>query len=250
MHFSVTNIRYEFKHKFLHKEFVSTNREASMDVLVGNRTIEIVGASFIADEDVIFGNTNEEYVRREEEWYNSMSLNVNDIPGGTPAIWKSVATKDGFINSNYGYLIYSEENHNQYNSVLQELSKNPESRRAIMIYTRPSIWNEYNKDGMSDFICTNTVQAVIRNNQVHFIVQMRSNDAWAGYRNDVKWAKHVQSKLTNQLNTAQNRNYKVGDVFWQVGSLHLYEKDFYLVDHFAKTGEIHISKKDYELLYK
>jgi thymidylate synthase len=239
-------VRDLFKALLQEKQFTTVNREGSMTDLVGNTTIEIVGASFIADEDAIFGEVNWDYVRREEEWYNSQSLNVNDIPGGAPQIWKTVADKDGFINSNYGWCIYSSENGflqseaerkaegrstrllslapSQYEQALQELKKNPESRRAIMIYTRPSMWLDYNKNGRSDFMCTNAVQYLLRNGKLHAVVQMRSNDAVFGYKNDRAWQQHVLEKLAGDLGVP------AGDLYWNVGSLHVYARHYHLVD--------------------
>jgi len=237
------DIRKQFVDLLQDDKFTSVNREASMTALAGNTTIEIVGATFLADEDAIFGEVNWDYVAREEAWYNSMSLNVNDIPGGAPAIWKAVADKEGFICSNYGYTLYSPENFSQYDNLAAELKKNPESRRAIAIYTRPSMWLDYNKNGRSDFMCTNTVQYLIRAGKLVTVVNMRSNDGWAGYRNDRAWARHVQDKLAKELGV------EVGDLIWQVGSLHIYARNYYLVDHFAKTGQIHITKDEYRNLY-
>jgi thymidylate synthase len=240
---NITNIRNEFASLLQSKKFTSVNREATMTGLTGNTTIEIIGASFIADEEAIFGEVNWDYVKREEEWYNSMSLNVNDIPGGAPAIWKAVADKDGFINSNYGAIIFSDWNGHQYENCLKELTQNPESRRAVMIYTRPTMWSEYNLKGRSDFICSNAVQYLIRNEELHAIVQMRSNDAIMGFKNDRAWQQHVQEKLANELNIS------TGKIYWQVGSLHVYARHYYLVDHFNKTGKSSISQKDYAALY-
>lgn len=197
----------------------------------GCKTIEILGASFIADEPSIFGEVNEDYVTRELAWYLSQSLRVNDIPGEVPKIWQQVASKNGLINSNYGYLVWHEKNYNQYQNVLLELKSNPNSRRAVMIYTRPSMHYEYNIDGMSDFICTNAVQYQIRNNQLDCVVQMRSNDAWAGYRNDYAWQSYILNALADDLGILP------GDIIWQVGNLHLYSRQFYLVEHYDKTGE-------------
>lgn len=240
---SVTDVRTAFANLLNSNKFTSVNREGSMTALVGNATIEIVGASFIADQDSIFGEVNWDYVHREEAWYNSLSLNVNDIPGGAPAIWKAVADTDGFINSNYGALLYSDWNHNQYTNIVNELKNNPSSRRATAIYTRPSMWYEFNSNGKSDFICTNAVGYVVRDGAVHAHVQMRSNDAWAGYRNDRAWQLHVLTKLANDLGV------DVGLIHWAVTSLHVYARNFYLVDHFSKTGETSISKEAYRLLY-
>jgi len=206
----------------------------------GVKVFEIVGACFMADEDHIFGEPNRDYIQRELDWYNSCSLNVNDIPGGIPAIWRQVADPDGYINSNYGWAIYSQENFNQLNNVIAELNVNPNGRRAICIYTRPKMWLDYNKNGMSDFMCTNTVQYLIRENRVHAVVQMRSNDAWAGYRNDYAWQKYVLDTIALELNLLP------GNITWQVGSLHLYQSQFYLVDYYSCVGETTISKKEYE----
>jgi len=41
-----------------------------------------------------------------------------------------------------------------------------------------------------------------------------------------------------------------GHIYWNVGSLHIYEAQFYLVDNFYKTGATHILKKDYNGEYK
>jgi thymidylate synthase len=71
----------------------------------GCKTVEIINASFEADKYFIVREPNYDYIARELEWYESQSLDVNDIPGNTPAIWKAVSDKDGKINSNYGYLV-------------------------------------------------------------------------------------------------------------------------------------------------
>jgi thymidylate synthase len=198
----------------------------------GVSVIEMIGASFIADSPTIFGELNHEYIQHELDWYLSRSLNVNDIPGKIPSIWKSVATPAGFINSNYGYLVFDSKNHNQYLNTLNELILNPNSRRAIMIYTRPTMHDDWHKGGMSDFICTNAVQYLIRDGKVHCVVQMRSNDVWAGYRNDYAWQKYVLDKLVADYNQKIKSDLIAGDIIWQVGSLHLYERQFYLVQRY------------------
>ena len=127
----------------------------------GNKIIAMLGVSFQADEPAIFSEPNEEYIEKEIEWYKSQSLNINDIYGDErppPKAWQYAADEYGIINSNYGRLIFGDEFHNQYDQALNELQRNPHSRRASMIYNRPSIWVEYlNEDGMNDFICINAV---------------------------------------------------------------------------------------------
>jgi len=212
----VQDIREQFKIELAHENFVTDKSGVNM--------LEIRSACFIADEPSIFGKVNEEYVKRELEWYKSMSLNVNDIPGGAPAIWELVSDEEGYINSNYGWCIWSRQNFNQYHRVFEELWNNPQSRRAVMIYTRPSMWDEYNTDGMSDFMCTNAVQYMIRDGELEAVVQMRSNDVVFGYKNDYAWQKHVLDMLANQLNV------KSGKIYWNAGSLHVYSRHFNLID--------------------
>ena len=187
----------------------------------GVKTIEMLGATFEADESMIFGEVNEDYIERELRWYESMSLYVEDIPGKTPVIWQQVASKHGKINSNYGWAIWHPKNYCQYKNVLEELSSSPNSRRAVMIYTRPSMWEDYNEDGMSDFMCTNAVQYMIRDGQLIAVVQMRSNDVVFGYRNDYAWQKYVADCLTDDLNLE-----KQPKIIWHVGNLHVYERHF------------------------
>lgn len=207
-------------------------RQAFLDLLLaedyvidktGCKMLEIPGASFLADEEAIFGTVNRDYVEREIQWYESMSLNVNDIPGGTPTIWKQVADPDGFINSNYGWLIWSAGNGYQYEQAKAELRKNPFSRRAVMIYQHPNMWQWYDLKGRSDFCCTNVHQYLIRDGKLHVVVQMRSNDVVFGYKNDRAWASHVLTLLAGHLQIER------GDIIWQVGSLHVYERHFHLV---------------------
>jgi thymidylate synthase len=199
----------------------------------GVATIEILNAAFIANESAIFGTPNEDYIERELKWYRSMSRNVNDIPGGTPEIWKMVADKNGMINSNYGWCIYSEENGYQFTKVVEELVKSPLSRRATMIYTRPSMHVDYNKNGMSDFMCTNVVQYFIRKGKLHASVYMRSNDAIFGYKNDWAWQRYVQKEVLQSINGKCNTVYDLGDLYWNVSSLHVYERHFKLVQEWA-----------------
>ena len=208
----VSDIRAKLIQKYKDQDFVVDK--------TGVKTIEIIGESFVASEDWIIRKPNYEYIERELEWYQSQSLYVEDIPGETPAIWKQVASKHGRINSNYGYLIWSDENHNQYMNALSELCSNPNSRRAVMIYNRPSMHTDYAADGMSDFVCTYANTFMIRDNKLISHYLMRSNDCVFGYTADVHWAMHIQKMLAKDLGV------EVGDLIWTATNLHAYERHF------------------------
>lgn len=212
----VSDIQAKFIQKYKDQDFVIDK--------TGVKTIELIGESFIADEDWIIRKPNYDYIERELEWYKSQSLFVADIPGETPAIWKQVASKNGRINSNYGYLIWSSDNYNQYQKVHEELTRNPNSRRAVMIYNRPSMHYDYNTNGMSDFICTYANTFMIRDDKLISHYLMRSNDAVFGYDNDVHWAMHVQKMLAKDL------NIECGDIIWTATNLHVYERHFKFIE--------------------
>lgn len=213
---TVANVRQQIIDKYLDQDFVIDR--------TGAKTIEIIGATFLADEDHIIRKPSIEYIMRELQWYDSQSLNVNDIPGETPQIWKSIASTEGEINSNYGWCIYSEENGNQYEHVLRELKNNPNSRRATMIYNRPSMHLDYSRDGMSDFMCTYANTFYIRDGKIDSHYLMRSNDAVFGYNNDYAWARYVQNQLAEDL------GIEVGNLIWTASNFHVYERHFNFIE--------------------
>ena len=213
-----------FKNKYKNDEFR------------GN-TVELQNIHFVCDKDYIIREPNYDYVKREIEWYESQSLNVNDIPGGAPTIWKQDATSLGYINSNYGWCIFSKDNGNQYECCLKSLLRNYLTRQAVMIYTRPQMQTDWNKNGMHDFMCTHYVQCFLNevqhpeNNvevyELKYIVYQRSCDAVFGFNNDFQWHKYVYDKLYNDLIEAgipmsENKPF----IEYNCGSLHVYDRHF------------------------
>ena len=213
-----------FKNKYKNDEFR------------GN-TVELQNIHFICDKDYIVREPNYNYAKREIEWYESQSLNVNDIPGGAPTIWKQVATSLGCINSNYGWCIFGEDNGKQYEHCLKSLLKDHMTRQAVMIYTRPQMQTDWNKNEMHDFMCThyvhcflNEVQHPENNVEVYelkYIVYQRSCDAVFGFNNDFQWHKYVYDKLYNDLIEAgipmsENKPF----IEYNCGSLHVYDRHF------------------------
>ncbi len=234
---NVASIRKMFTVLYEEKQFV--------DDKTGQRTIEILGASFIANAFSIFGLIDDDYLEKEIKWYKTMKQNINAMGPPIPKLWQNTANQDGDTNSNYGWAIWHEDNFLQFENVIVELTKNPYSRRATMIYTAPNMWRRYKEDGKNDFMCTNNVQYFIRNNKLECLVYMRSNDAVFGYHYDRHWQMIVRDLVYNRLKDI-NPSLLRGSIHWNVGSLHVYERHFYLVDHFARTGDAHATKALYE----
>lgn len=196
--------------------------------IADNGTYEILNASFIANEESIFGKLNLEYITSEINWYFSKSRYIEDIKGNIPFIWKQIASKFGKINSNYGWCIFSDKNFNQFNRAINTLFLDKNSRQSTMIYIRPSMHEDAKQDGMNDFICTYAVQLIIRENTLHYMVFMRSNDAIFGYKNDRFWHNLVFDMALIHLEKKYS-GLKKGNLHWNAASLHIYPRHFDLI---------------------
>ena len=247
---SISDIRNIFVYKYLNKKFDKCSYYSD------RKRITIHGAYFKADEPYIFKKPNGDYIKREIDWYNSQSLNVNDIKGKIPTIWKQISDKDGNINSNYGTLMFSPEFNCQYDMCLQALEDDPYTNHGIIITTRPSIHNEWNKNGMKDFICLQTVQFFIEKNTLKVYVNFRSNDAIYGYRNDYAWIDYISDKLMKDLNGYYkkhdiNVDLYLKEIYWFAGTLHIYEDQFKdiqeFIDSHHEISEDTIRQMEYEL---
>jgi thymidylate synthase len=229
------NVLLEFFNKIKNKEFVIDK--------TGVKTVEILALRMELDPNQPLLNfydlrkSPEKYIQKEIEWYDSQDLSVKDI-GQSAQMWLNVCSKDDkqLVNSNYGYLVYSKENGSQFDNVLKELIKNSYSRRALMIYNRPSMHYDYNKNGMSDFICTLGQQFVIRDNKLISIVEMRSSDMMYGFFSDFPWFAKIQQRLLESLRLAYPE-LTMGKLIWVSNSAHLYEKHFEVVSNIIEAAK-------------
>ncbi len=191
--------------------------------------LELVNANFIADEPSIFGTVNEDWNKRELQWYLSQSLDVRDIPEPIPKTWKDVASTKHKINSNYGWCVFSRENGFQFDNALSALQKDKHSRQACLIYNRPSMHEDSKVDSMKDFMCTFSQQFLIRNDKLHFLSYMRSNDAIFGYKGDYAWATYLHNEALDVLQCSY-KDLQKGDLIWNCASLHIYPRHHHLVE--------------------
>lgn len=209
----------------IRREFAKLYRQK---VFCENGTLEITGADFIADESSILGVPSMKYIKKEIDWYMSQERNIRGLEPNVPKIWKEVSSHLGEINSNYGWCIFSEENFCQFAEAIQALKNDKYSRQSVMIYTRPNMHEDAIRDGMRDFMCTNTVQMLIRNNRLEYHVNMRSNDVVFGYHNDYAWHAFIYDKAFDDLRSTY-KNLNKSYMRWHAGSLHIYERHYGLV---------------------
>lgn len=104
---------------------------------------------------------------------------------------------------------------NQLNMVYDRLSRDPNSRQAIVVINNPLFdWSRNSKD----IPCTLSFQFLIRDNKLDMIATMRSQDAWWGMVYDQSEFQWFQEIIAGWL------GIDVGTYTHVVGSLHLYKK--------------------------
>ena len=219
--YNTNDIKQQLINLYQNKEFRETKN--------GVKTIELQAVQFEADKDYIIRKPNYDYAKREIEWYESQSLNVYDIPGKVPEIWKQCADINGDIVSNYGWMIWSKENGSQYANCIWQLVNDPATREAVMIYNRPSMHVDSIANHRHDFCCTYAVQCFLNKSNkntynLSYIVYQRSCDAVFGFNNDILWHKHVQNKMCIELSDKLNCEILPSNIIYHCGSLHVYER--------------------------
>lgn len=107
---------------------------------------------------------------------------------------------------------------NQLESIVDKLRSDSCSRQAVM-----SIYNADDLTigaGGKNTPCTLTLQFLVRDNQLHLIVNMRSSDIYVGLTYDVFVFTMIQEYVSKRLGA------RMGKYFHNAGSLHAYERDF------------------------
>lgn len=153
------------------------------------------------------------YAIGELLWYLSANPTLDAIGKYTNA-WNRMSDDGVTVNSNYGHCIKYKYGFDQLEFVINELVKNPNSRRAVIHIKEPRI-----KDS-KDINCTCYLQFFIRDGKLIMHSHMRSNDLWMGYPNDIFQFTCIQIWL------AMKMNLDLGEYVHIADSLHLYKRDY------------------------
>ena len=211
----------DFVYHELLRKILNHKSEANSEI-----AYELLDASADFNPYETLSCVNEKYAKNELSWYESCDLSINGHEGiENNPVWKRCATKDGMINSNYGWCVWSKENNEQYKHVLESFKKDISNKHGVMLYSRPTINDEWNDDVHAhyDMMCTIYVSYMLREGLMHCFVHMRSNDAWSGIRNDLVWQQFVLNKLVSELNDC-GIECKCGPIHWHADSLHIYKR--------------------------
>ncbi len=150
------------------------------------------------------------YAEIEWAWYLSQNRSVEEIKKHAK-IWDLMHNGDNIVNSNYGW---QWNRNNQLDYVVNELKRNPKSRRAVLSIYDGKEHDQYAKDTP----CTLNIVFTIRDNKLCMSVQMRSNDLWFGFCNDQYCFSRLQEMVAEKL------GLKVGWYYHFANNLHIYEQ--------------------------
>lgn len=153
------------------------------------------------------------YAVGELAWYLSGSNRVKDIARFAKK-WEEISDDGEHNNSAYGYRIFSQFGFNQWNYVKKLLTKDPNTRQAVIHIKTP------NDSETKDTPCTVYLQFFIRKGKLNLSVHMRSNDIWMGVPYDMFSFCFLQMKMAMELGV------EIGEYTHYAGSLHMYERDF------------------------
>jgi len=121
----------------------------------------------------------------------------------------------------------------QLDYVVDCLKGDRDSRQAVL-----TIWRQ-NPQRSKDIPCTVAVQWVIRDGHLHCIDTMRSNDAWLGFPYDVFNFSMLSWHVLEQLRRlSEYRDLKLGALFLQAGSHHLYDRDMIKYQQLKQTNRL------------
>lgn len=191
--------------------------------------------------------TSTKYLLGEFIWYLSGS---SDPAGILPyaKFWDNIRNADGTINSNYGHRLFGHsftqglveggntdvgfKRIHQWQETIALLKRDKDTRQAIMNIHLPMDRHADNKD----VPCTISLQWLIREDRLHLIVNMRSNDLILGFTNDVFQFTMLQEAMLLQLRDTYPE-LQLGFYFHNAGSMHIYERHFEMADSIIKNDK-------------
>ena len=169
------------------------------------------------------------YTRKEVDLYNSCTNSAEDF-GKASKFWLQLANPDGTVNSAYGHLIWSnrsagsnfegEIRRTPWEYARQCLINDKDTRQATLGFSLP----EHKWIGNKDQVCTLHGNWLIRNDQLHLSIVMRSNDLMLGLVYDLPWFCSLMDRMIEELKPYYPTLTK-GHYTHTVHSLHIYERD-------------------------
>lgn len=216
--------------EILYKCSVELNSKEVFTSPRGLKTRELIAPKIILENPTKCIITNSgrkfsvDYLKHELEWYLSCKKSISKIKKFAK-MWGRIKNKNGNANSNYGEIIFKQKLRNykgfQYDWVIDSLLSDKDSRQAIINFNQP----KHKSKGNLDFVCTISMQFLIRDDKLIAITTMRSNDLIYGFCYDIPFFSYIQQRVLKDLQKKYT-NLKLGEYIHIPISLHVYEKHF------------------------
>jgi thymidylate synthase len=156
---------------------------------------------------------NQEYAEYEWDWYLKGDRDAKEI-GERAKIWNQMMIPGSTeVNSNYGYFW---NYNNQLAKVIDELKRNKETRRAIVVHYILHEIDQYKYDTP----CNDVLNFYIKDDKLHLSVFARSIDLVFGFCND----QYTFAKLMERVSI--KTGYPVGQMHWFITNLHIYPRHY------------------------
>lgn len=193
---------------------------------------ELIGVAFKVDKPLYKRDEIIHYIFKDEasKILNYCKQEIEDRCGGKPLnpgnsykiradLWSKFLEEDDKFSYQYAERLRTND---QFKNVIEVLRKDEGSRQAIL-----SIWNsdldmDLKKTGGGNRIpCSLHYQFLIRNNQLHCIYSMRSNDALAHHAIDLYCASGLMEYVVKCLKDTY-KDLEVGSLTFMCGSFHVF----------------------------
>ena len=156
---------------------------------------------------------NQDYAEYEWHWYQNGNRDASEI-AERAKIWKQMMVPGTTeVNSNYGYFW---NYNNQLVKVIDELKRNKETRRAIVVHYILHEIDRYKYDTP----CNDVLNFYIKDDKLHMTVFARSIDLVFGFCND----QYTFAKLMEHV--SRKTKYPVGQMHWFITNLHVYPRHY------------------------
>ena len=154
-------------------------------------------------------------------WYLA-GLDSTEWISNYSSFWSKISDDGKTANSAYGARIFKQNPKiasgrlNQWEYIKEELRRDPDSRRAVILIRTP----DDAVDAKLDMPCTLSLQFFIRDNKLSLVSTMRSNDVILGLANDVPAFCLFQELMAFELGV------ELGSYIHTSNSMHVYDRHF------------------------
>jgi thymidylate synthase len=178
----------------------------------------------VTNSIVSIRNTSLTYLLGEFLWYFNGSQSLDYISKYS-SFWKHISDDGVTSNSAYGYLLMHKHGFNQIEKVIELLTVDPNSRRAVLNINVPNACVIETKDEP----CTIALQFLNRDGKLHCTAIMRSNDIWFGTPYDWAFFIELQKVIADRLGLGY------GTYTHFATSFHAYERNMAEIEAIAKA---------------